>query len=179
MGQELRLVVVAEEALGEVAAVPLVDDPTMGVARDVDRRGCDQPVEPGGRKRLEHTMGGADIRVVHRRPLAGRDADPIHAGQMDGGVGATHGVHDRCGPGQVTPPDIDTKVGQGLGPLGIPDGGRHRVATRSESTDDHLADETGPAGDEDAHQGTDRRCPDPGPAISRSGSRDRRPRATT
>ena len=77
VGEVLRLVVVADEALGEVAAVRLVGDPAVRVAEDVDGRDVDDPRDAGRDRRIEDALRGADVGLVHRRPLGGRDADPV------------------------------------------------------------------------------------------------------
>ena len=178
MGEELGLVVVAEEALREVAAVTLVDDPAVRVAGDVDRRDVDHPVEPRGREGIEHTMGRADVRVVHLGPFAGRDADAVHTRDVDGGLGAAHRVDDGGRSGEIALPEIDAHLLELFGACGIADDGGHPVAARHQSTDDRFPDEPGTTGDEDAHQ---RGAPgrwDARDRISRSGCRARPIRAT-
>ena len=90
VGEVLRLVVVAEEAFGEVAVVRLVGHPPVGVAEDVDGRDVDDARDAGRDRRIEDALGGVDVGLVHRRPLGRRDADPVRAGDVDDAVGAGH-----------------------------------------------------------------------------------------
>ncbi len=176
MREVLGLVVVAEEPLGEVASVALVDDPTVGIARHVDRRYDDDPVETGGREGIEHAQRRPDVGVVHGRSLARIDADPVHAGEMDRGVAPAHRVDDRGRPRQIALPEVDADRGELLATRRIADDGRHPVAAVDEPAYDGRPDEPGPTRDEDPHQPLGPRARACG-GLSRSGYPAPRPRA--
>ena len=116
MGEVLRLVVVVQEALGQVAPVALVDDPALRVPGDVDGRDVDEPLQAGGGDRVEDPVGHPDVGIEHGRAHRGRDADAVHPRDVDGGVGAAHRIDDRRGPRQVARPHLDPEVRQRRSP---------------------------------------------------------------
>ena len=91
VGAVLRLVVVAQEPVGRVAPVRLVDDPAVGVAEDVDRRrrrrcaGCRARSRRRGpapsTRRWPRTSPGARLPAMPTR------YDPA---EVDDGVAAGH-----------------------------------------------------------------------------------------
>ena len=130
VGEVLRLVVVAEEALGEVAPVRLVGDPTVGVAEDVDGRDVDDARDAGRDGRIEDALGGVDVGLVHRRPLGGRDADPVRAGDVDDAVRAGHDLAQLRFGAEVAADEPRTDVRAGTRPRRSPGRGRSRRRRR-------------------------------------------------
>ena len=116
MGEVLRLVVVVQEALGQVAPVALVDDPALRVPDDVDGRDVDEAVQTRGRDRVEDPVGHPDVGIEHGRTHRGRDADAVHPRDVDRGVGAAHRVDDGCGPRQVAGPHLHPEVAPAASP---------------------------------------------------------------
>ena len=72
-------------------------------------------------RRVEDAFGGGDVRVVHRRPLRGRDADPVAARAVDDRARAGHHRTDRVGRAEIARHEPDTEVAQRPGLRRIPD----------------------------------------------------------
>ena len=122
-------------------------------------------------------MHGADVRIMHGGSLAGRDAQPVHAGDVDRRLGAAHRVDDGGRSRQVALTQIDPQRGQRLGLVEVAYYGSDAVTAAHQPADDRLADEPGTAGDEDAHQGARPGRMDGTRRLSRSGCPGRPTRA--
>ena len=103
VGPVLGLVVQADEALGEVPPIRLVDEPAMRVAEHVDRRDVDDPRDAGG-DRPPRGAASSCRRSRPTSPAARRLGmpDPVAAGGVDGPVGGP-----RC---SAQPPTSDEVV---------------------------------------------------------------------
>ena len=175
VGEVLRLVVVADEALGEVAVVRLVGDPTVGVAEDVDGRDVDDARDARRDRRIEDALGGADVGLVHRRPLGRRDADPVGTGDVDDTVRAGHDLAQLRFGAEIAADEPRAQPAQVLGSAGlrVADDRDDVVASGAQEARDATADEPGGTGDDDgcAHD-RDRRA-----RVSRQAYPVRQPRA--
>jgi hypothetical protein len=152
MGEELRLVVEAEEPVGQVAPVAFVDDAPVRVAERVDRRDVDDAFETRRRRGVEDPMDESDVGVEHGRSLVGRDPDAVVAGQVDRGLRATHRIDDGRRAAEVALAELDAEGLEGRRPRRIANDGGHPVAAGHEPPDDGTTDEPGPTRDEDAHR---------------------------
>jgi hypothetical protein len=177
VGQVLGLVVVAEKTLRDVAAIALVDDPAVRVAEDVDRRGMDDPGNLGFDGGLEDAVGRTNVRVVHRRAFAFRDADPVVAGEVDDPVGPAHAADERLGRAEVAGPQLAAELDEMAGTIRIANDG-HDVVTSGPELEAHgAADEARATRDEDAHQAGCARDATAGIRRPGIGSVDRRVRS--
>ena len=85
--QVLRLLVAGEEVLARVL-VGLVDDLAVRVAEHPDRRDVDDSLDTGIDRGVEHALGPAHVRVVHRVVLRLRDPDLVDGGHVEDRVAA-------------------------------------------------------------------------------------------
>ncbi len=151
MGPVLRLVVPAQEAGPGVAPVGLVDEPPARVAEDVDRRDVDDPRRAGGDRGVEDAGRRADVGVLHGRPLARSDADPVRAGAVDQPHRNRRPVSEARPPTTGRSGRAAAEIAERPGPGRVADRGDDLVAPGPEPTNDGRADEPGRARDEDAH----------------------------
>ena len=106
----LRLVVVAQEAIVEIAPVRLIGDAAVRVAEDIDGRDMDDARDLPGDGGVEDALRDRHVRLVHGRPRRDRDADAVRARDMDDRVGAGHRVSDPAVRAQVALDKTNTDV---------------------------------------------------------------------
>ena len=77
----------------------------------------DDPRDACRDRRIEDALGGADVGLVHRRPLGGRDADPVRTGDVDDRVGTGHRPRDRRFGAEIAADEPRAQPAQVLGAL--------------------------------------------------------------
>jgi len=152
VGPELRLVVVAQEALAKVTLVGFVDRLTVGVPEDDDGRRVHDPGRTGPGSCVEDPGRDTHVRIEHCRPRRGRDPDSVGTGDVDERVRRGEPEGNFVGLAQVAHDELDAKLSEAGCTRRITDDGQDLVAPRPELAGDDAADEAGSTGDDDAHQ---------------------------
>ena len=106
----------------------------------------------GRRGSLEEPRRRADVRVRHRRPLVGRDPDPVAAGGVDAPAAPRGCSRQPAGIRQVVLDQLGAELREERGLGRVADDGDDGVVPVAKQAHDRAPDETCATGDNDAHQ---------------------------